>query len=356
MKKILLALLISISASCLFAYNPPYGGEEIFRLTNPVLMSGAASASGGPNYTIVPSSITYNPALTASEQRIDLDVSGTLFFNLDKVDIEGADSDESIGGGFQVGMIIPTRWTVLTWTTSGLFSDFYGMDLRKTIISHVGASKELTENLSLGANAYLGFYTGSGSDFSVGADLGALYRLGDLGTLKSSRVGLAFLNLGKPADYDTIGIDEKKSSSSYPSIFTPRVSFAADFLEMQQWVGSFSTDLAFPAFQNCICDLGLGFDYNNTISLSLGAQANIREIAEGKMDGLSSFSLGVSIRLGITSKKMSEKNADWEQSEVIPSFATQYLYSGILATSFGCRLDLGLKDTEAPEIYVWNEE
>ena len=64
----------------------------------------------------------------------------------------------------------------------------------------------------------------------------------------------------------------------------------------------------------------------------------------------------LSLKLGITSKKFSETNSDWEKSELTPSVATQTLYSGIQAVSFGARLDLGLKDTDAPEIILWNEE
>lgn len=355
MKNMLACIVLCVCCAGLFAYNPPYGGEELFRLTNPELMRGAASAAGGPDFTVVPSSITYNPALSAGEQRVGIDLSGTAFFNNDKIRIEGAKSDKSVGGGFQAGMIIPTRWSVFSFTTSALFADFYGMDVRKTAIVHAGVAKELTDRLCVGGNIYTGFYMGSGADFSIGADLGALYKMEDFGIFQSPRLGFSLLNMGKPADYDTLGIDDDASSSPYPSIFTPRASFAATLFRAKKWTGGFSADAAFPAFQNCIADLGFGVDYNNFVRLSAAWQANIREIAEGGMDGLSSFSVGASFRIGITSKTISEKNADWERSEIVPAVATQSLYSGIQAVSFGAKLDLGLKDTEAPEIYMWNE-
>lgn len=348
-------MMLCVCAAALFAYNPPYGGEELFRLTNPELMRGAASASGGPNFTVVPSSITYNPALSAGEQRVGMDLSGTVFFNHDKIRIEGEKSDKSVGGGFQAGMIIPTRWSVFSFTASALFADFYGMDVRKTAVVHAGASKELTDRLCVGANVYTGFYMGSGADFSVGADLGALYRMEDFSVFQSPRLGLSLLNMGKPASYDTLGIDGSSSSSAYPSIFTPRASFAATVFRAKKWTGGFSADAAFPAFQNCIVDLAVGFDYNSFVRLSAAWQANVREIIEGGSDGLCSISVGASFRIGITSKTISEKNADWERSEIVPAAAAQNLYSGIQAVSFGAKIDLGLKDTEAPEIYMWNE-
>ena len=63
MKKVILAAFFLAGMAELFAYNPPYGGEDLYRLAHPELMSGAASAAGGPNFTIVPASITYNPLL-----------------------------------------------------------------------------------------------------------------------------------------------------------------------------------------------------------------------------------------------------------------------------------------------------
>ncbi len=352
MKKIM-AFLSALFLACeIFAYNPPFGGEEIFRLTSPELMRGADSATGGPDFTVIPASIVYNPALPAGEQRVDVDLSGTLFFNLDKI----SGSDDGFGGGFQAGLMIPTKWSVFSFTTSALFADFYGMNLRKTVIMHGGASKDVTENFFLGANVYTGFYMGSGSDFSVGVDLGALYKIGELGVLKSSRMGFSFLNLGKPADYEALGIDGTYGDSSYPGMFTPRISFAADFLEAGKSRFAFSTDFSFPSFQNFVADFALGFNYDNFLRISASWQANVREIAEGKADGISYFSLGASFRIGIRSKKISEKNADWEQSEFVPCVAVQNLYSGIQAVSLGARIDLGMRDTDAPEIYLWDEK
>lgn len=356
MKRIILAAAFLAGMAELFAYNPPYGGEELYRLTHPELMSGAASAAGGPNFTIVPASITYNPALVAGEQRADIDFSGTVFYNFDKVKIEGESSDKTAGGGFQAGMIVPTKWSVFSLTANMLFADFYGMDLRKTLTFHGGAAKEVNETLSVGANVYTGLYMGSGSDFSAGIDLGALFKMDDFSIFTNPRLGFSLLNIGKTADYKTVGIDEKKESSAYPSMLTPRVGFASTVFDVRNWKGSFSTDLAFPVFQNCIMDLGFGFEYNKFVRLSFAWQSNLREIVEGKADGVSFISVGVSFKLGITSKRISETNADWEKSEVTPSVATQTLYSGIQAVSFGARLDLGLKDTDAPEIILWNEE
>ncbi len=359
MKKFLSAAAFFCISVVAFAYNPPYGGEEIYRITNPEMMCGAASAAGGPIFTVIPSSITYNPALTAYEQRIDLDLSGTAFINtnkIDEIDDIPLEDDSTFGSGFQVGLMVPTKWSVFTATSNFLFADFNGMKLRKSIVIHGGASKEVNERVGVGANLYTGFYLGTGSDFSVGVDLGALYKMDDFSIFKNPRLGLSLLNLGKAADYETIGLDVEDESSPYPSSFTFRSGFGAEVFEVSKWKGAFSIDLALAGFRNPIADLGFAASYNDRLKISMSWQANLKEMSANDPDGISLFSFGVSLKLGLNSRKLSEKNADWEKSELTPSLATQNLYSGIQAVSFGTRLDLGMKDTTAPEIKLWDEE
>ena len=378
MKRFVLAAIVLAVCATVFAYNPPYGGEEIFRLTNPEMMMGAASASGGPAFTVLPSSITYNPAIPAGQQHITADFSMTLFLNCDKQDHEGKSAlsalkdylgdkyesqlkkydldelldkykdylgdygdgydDDGAGFGFQTGVIIPTEQVVLSFTMTYLYSEMYGMYLGNTFIMHGGASKELNEKLSVGANAYIGF----GSCFSIGTDVGVLFKLDDMERLKNPRLGLSLLNFGISSAVDSavVGIDGGKADY-YPAPLTSRASFGATFFEKESWTGAFSVDASIPFFQNFITDAAIAFCYNNFMTLSAAMQFNIREIAEGGSDGLSWFSLGVSFKLG--------GSKSGKSTEVTPSFATQCLYSGILALSGGVRLDLGDKGSEATE-------
>ena len=380
MKRFVLAAILPAVCAAVFAYNPPYGGEEMFRLTNPEMMMGAASASGGPAFTVLPSSITYNPAIPAGQDHITADFSMTLFLNCDKqeystgnsavddaldaysdtmndystlmeslgysdladtysdlADDYDFDDDDGAGFGFQTGVIIPTEQVVLSFTMNYMFSEMYGMYLGNTFIMHGGASKELNEKLSVGVNAYIGF----GSCFSIGTDAGVLFKLDDMERLKNPRLGLSLLNIGiSSSDSAVVGIDEG-SADYYPAPLTSRASFGATFFEKESWTGAFSVDASIPFFQNFITDAAIAFCYNNFMTLSAAMQFNIREIAEGGSDGLSWFSLGVSFKLG--------GSKSGKSTEVTPSFATQCLYSGILALSGGVRLDMAPKGSEVTE-------
>ena len=61
MKRFVLAAILPAVCAAVFAYNPPYGGEEIYRLTNPEMMMGAASASGGLRLRCCPRRLPTTP-------------------------------------------------------------------------------------------------------------------------------------------------------------------------------------------------------------------------------------------------------------------------------------------------------
>lgn len=367
MKKRLWSLAVCLTvATSLFAYNPPFGGEEIFRLANPELLSGAASASGGPLLTIVPGSIAFNPAVTAFEQRNVLDLSYTAMFDTtfdaNKATLDASGIQRTIsayGQAFQIGAIIPTKWTVISAVLQGTFSDFYNMDLGNSLVFRAGASKGVMERVTIGMNLYTGFYMGNTSDFTIGVDLGMLYAFDDIAFLKSPRLGISLLNLGKPVGstyIDAYGLDGTTTNVAYPSILTPRVSFASTLFNVQGFKGGFSADLSFPFFQNMVFDIAFAATVMDMFQISVSWETNIRELVAGGANALKWPSVGLIAKFAVNSSGISKANADWAQSEIIPSAAWQGLGGGVHAISAGARMDLGMPDTTPPEIILWDEE
>ena len=233
MKKRCIAFAAVLAAmSALFAYNPPAGGESIYRLAEPNLLADAGSASGGPLFTVVPGSIAFNPAVTALNQRVVADASYTMLIDTTAENT----STNKIASGFQLGTIIPSKWCVSTVVVQGLFVPFPSMNLGNSINIHAGVSKDVTDQLYVGLNAYFGTYFGYGSDFTVGADVGLLYLFKKIGFLTDPRLGVSFMNLGKPlgAGYVVTGIDGTTADVSYPGIVTPHVSFAATLFTVKK--------------------------------------------------------------------------------------------------------------------------
>ncbi|MFA6937088.1 MAG: hypothetical protein WCQ67_02525 [Treponema sp.] len=352
MKKIMALAVVITAAAALFAYNPPVGGESVYRLSEPNMLASASSASGGPLFTVVPGSITYNPALTALNQRTVFDLSYTGLVDTNNIN----QTENKYAQAFQLGLIIPTRWCVPTVTVEGAFSALPEMNIGNQITIHSGVSKDVTDNFYVGMNMYTGFYFGYGSDFTIGVDLGVLYKMNDISFLKSPRLGISLMNLGKPitGSYDVTGIDGTSSGTSYPGILTPHVSFATTLFSVKKMSGGFSFDLAAPFFQNAVINTALGFSFLDFINLSVGWEANIRELVNGNEVNLPS--IGISVKFAINSSGISKKNEDWAKSEITTSASWQQLYGGIQAISGGMIMDLGMKDTSAPEIILWNGE
>ena len=68
-KRIAAAAAAVFMSACLFAYNPPAGGEYLFGISSPFQLTSAQSSAGGAFFDVTPASQVFNPALQAFEQR-----------------------------------------------------------------------------------------------------------------------------------------------------------------------------------------------------------------------------------------------------------------------------------------------
>ncbi len=342
-------LFVMFSTCCLFAYNPPAGGQNLLRISDPVLLTGASSCAGGPVFEVAPSSIVNNPALTALEQRAVINVSGTLLFNSDDND------DKSSGSAFGAAVLIPSRWCVSTFLLQGVFVDFARMQLGNTINGTAGFAKDITDALCVGSYLNTGVFYGHGDDWTLNAAFGGLYQFGDIAFMKNVRFGAAFTNLGKMYnDTKVYGLKPSKTGE-WPALVTFRTGVAATLLSKDKFNLGSSLDFAFPAFQNFVCDAGVQLLYGDFIKVSTSWEFDAREFSNEAKNILPS--VGVSFKFTFNSKEGSYlASKGWQQSEVTVSSAWKQLYEDINAVSIGTSINLGLKDTQAPEIKLWGEK
>lgn len=347
MKKSVFALAASLFSAALFAYNPPAGGQSIFNISSPTQLTSASSAAGGGIFYPGPDSIAFNPALPSFEERVQLDADFSVLANK---------GEGGSGAAFQTGILIPMKMFNFSGLLNGVFLGADDMELENSLNVKAGFSKEITERLSVGLNFDSGYLWGNGSDWSLGAGLGALYRRESLGALKDFRVGASLLNLGKYYNAKKItGIDESSNSTVFPSFVTLKTGVGANFLQNDSLVLGGSFDITTQCFQNVVFDLGLQLGIKNLVFINLAERIDVSECAYGSPDLLPA--VGVSVKFNLNAKNNSYLAAhNWEKSEMLASAAWQQKYENIEVVSAGLRIKLGQKDVEPPVIKIWDEE
>jgi len=348
-KKLLAAAAAVCTTAVLFAYNPPVSGESLDRLTSPTQLTSAASSAGGGLFSVGPASIVYNPALIAYEQRTTLDLGYTALFS-------SHDPDNAYGSAFETGILVPWKWFVASGIIKGDFLPIDEMNAGNTFGTNVAVAKEVSEYLSVGAGVNAGLFWGAGSDWSLGANVGALYRIPQVGFMKDFRIGVSMLNLGKNYQYTTLrGIESGETAGMFPQIATLRAGVAAVLFSNDYFKGGASVDLTVPGFQNLIVSTGLQLSFNDMLYLRAAEEINVRESIAGYADYMPSLSIGY--RFTFNAKNNSYlKNNGWDQSEMTTSAAWQQLYRTVNACSLGVKMNLGMQDTDPPQIELWNGE
>ena len=340
MKRIVCIICALLSVYALFAYNPPAAGESANTFFSPDLLGGQASATGGPFADGNPADLASNPALSAYEQRIifDLSYAAIIGFNKNNTGNSGLK-----GHLANIDFLYPARWGVIAADVHFFNSSFASLPWGTAGSLRFSYSKDLTENLALGA----GLYGIVGTGWGLGADLGVLYRLGDLGFAKDSKVGASITGMGKPYNAGKGGIKGARNTSGFPGMFTPRVGFASTFVSIKNFKLGMDFDLSLPTFQNLVFDTGLHMKFADMVTFKTGWSFNLVETLQHTQTYIPSFGLACSIKLN--SKDKSDANP-WEQSDITPQFAAKPFYNDIWAIGAGVNVKVGKTDTAAPVI------
>ncbi len=336
--KTVLVFSFFISAGALFAYDPVSGGEEKHTLQSPSTAGGQTSVTGGPFGDIIPGALAVNPALGGAEQRPILDVSYFL--------LTGLKNEKGFGHTANLAVLYPARWGTLAGSLSFLNSEFNSLKLGTMGGLRFSYSKDITENFLIG----LGAYAEIGKDWGLGLDAGALYKFGDLGFLKNSKLGISITGMGKTFNSKTAGIKGKSSSGS-PAPFTPHMGFSSTFVDIDGFKLGMHLDISAPSFQNFVLNTGFHTEIADIISLKTGFVINALEAKYKKQTFIPSFNLGVKIKIHSANWKDSfMAKQGWEQSELRPEFTVKPFYNDIWAFGGGVNMHLGLKDDDPPKI------
>ena len=336
-------LLILTAAN---AYNPPVYGDNIFELSSPRQLVNGTSCVGGGLFYASPESLVANPALTAKEQRIDLNAAYTGLFSSDE------SNDKRYGNAFQFGILIPFKRFVFSGYGNGTMVNFNEMKLGNNFDFKFGLAKEITDKLTVGTNLNSGIFWGAGTDWALSANLGFVYTYGALGFLDDFRYGLSVLNLGKNFGQTSLPGIKDGAVSSLPTIATVKAGAAGTLFGNDIIKLGFSLDFTIPAFMNLITDMGLQFAVKDMLFISVSEKLNIAELAAGVKNLMPSVGLTFRFTFDVKNNDYLNKNG-WSQSEMSASVAWRQFNETVNAVSAGVDVNLGLKDEAPPVIQLW---
>ena len=338
------ALLCTAAVS---AYNPPVYGDSIYELSSPRQLTTAASVTGGGIFYASPESIIVNPALTALEQRVDLNLAYTGLISTNSV------NSIKYGNAFQTGILIPFKWAVFSAYLNGTMVPFEEMPLHNSFNFKTGLAKEITDNLNVGLSMNSGVFWGAGTDWSLSANLGFTYNFGQISFLKDVRAGASLLNLGKNYGNTTLtGFTATDPVGQFPEICTLKVGAAGLLVSNSIIKLGANLDLTAPLFMNLIVDAGLEFSIKDSLFINVSEKLNTREISQGEYSFFPKIGISFRFTFDVKNNEYLEKNG-WSESEMSASAAYTQFYNTIHAGSIGVDVNLGLKDETPPEIHIW---
>ncbi|MDR2660073.1 MAG: hypothetical protein LBC27_08850 [Spirochaetaceae bacterium] len=335
-KTVFIIIFAFIVMNSAYSYDAPPYGENLLLLGFPGLMSDAASVSGGGIFDAGPYSVILNPALTAPLQRVSANLGASILLK-----------DENTGFAFLMGALLPSRWGVWTALAQGALLDLPFSPPGNMFNGRLGWSRDISENLYVGASVFAGITSNYGTGYAAALDLGFVYRVGKLGFLKDARVSVAAANLGK-----TFGND---LYSNFPGSFALKGGFAALLFENNNFSAGFSADAAFPTFQNMVLNLGVELNIIKMITVSCGWDMNVHEFANNKEMHGPSVGIGFkwTANIGASGIMM---NQGWEQTDVNVSAVYQTINNSINLFSAGVSAQFGSIDRDPPVIKLGGAE
>ena len=332
-------ILLTAVTSLSFAFNPPAGGDESNSLLSPELMGGSESAAGGPFGSALPGELSVNPALSAGEQRIILDASYAALI--------GSGSDSGLGHVVNVGGVYPTRFAVFGGSANFLTTPFDSLALGTSGTIRASVSKDLTDKLYVGTG--LAASVGTGWGFS--GDLGALYKIGNLGFMRDARVGASLTGIGRTFTPDTNGV-KGGTATGYPSMFTPRAGLAGTLLTAKDVKLGATADLSAPTFQNLALTTAVEALFKDVLAVKAGWNFNMLESVKSSQTYIPSVGVGMNLKLDSKKSDSFLARNGWGQSDITPTFAIKPFYKNIYAVGAGVNMHLGVTDNDPPTITV----
>ena len=308
-----------------------------------------AVLAGGRHLTLtgVPSAHVLNPALSATDERLN--------FELGYIAVLSTARNGGLGHAVNAGATLPTR--IGTWGFSG---HFFGSEVSQMTFGplgavHVSFAKELYRGLFVGAGA--GVQLGNDHDteefaFGAGLDLGLLHQAGDLGPLQDLSWGLAFRGIG-------LGFAERTEEYRvYVPPFTLAAGVSVYPLASEDVSLATKVDLWSPTLQALKLELGVALEVRDF--LQLRAHYPVTVFGDGAEKGMeigkNGPGFGISVSIGFGEPEPSPEERAGTPGEVKIHVAAAPLRDELWGLGLGAGIAVGNVDTAPPEIFIDSAE
>ena len=312
---------------------------DLLSLYAPALLAGGRHLT----MTGVPSAHVLNPALSATDERLN--------FELGYIALLSTARNGGLGHAVNAGATVPTRIG-----TFGFSGHYFGSALAQMTFGplgavHVSFAKELYRGLYLGAGA--GVQLGNDhhtEEFAVGAglDLGLLHQAGDVGPLQDLSWGLAFRGIG-------LGFTEQ--SDEY-RVYVPPFTLAAGLsvapLASEDVSLVTRVDLWSPTLQALKLELGVALQIRDF--LQLRAHYPVTLFGGEVGDNGPGFGINVSIGFGEAPPTPPADESAGTPGEVKIYVAAAPLREDLWGLGLGAGIAVGNIDASPPEIVIDSAE
>lgn len=326
--------LALFTMACMVSFGA-YAESGFLDFSSAQLLAGGAGSASLDS----PQGILLNPAVSAGEQRVVLDLSW--------IPLLGLGAEQGWGNVFNLGVTIPTRAGV--FSSSGRFASasFPSLNWGTLGALNLSFSKDLYPRLWIGAGLGAEFGGGAGeTDWGLGLDLGFLNVIGDSGAFKDLRWGAAIRNMGR--GYTYTATPAPSVVLARPPIFTPALGAAFSLVRTDQLRLSFSPEISFPTFKDIRLGFGAEFAVADIFFLDMAGIFDLRQVLGLEPARQIPISFGASLKL----KNLKIKGKGFEVNEFKSTFAAAPLQDGIWAFGAGINVPFGLRDTTPPQITV----
>jgi len=327
-KKLSLIPALLLTTGILYAESRPFADAA------PDLYSAAQAASGFTTTRGGAPVSAINPAQGADANRMIFDISYLAI-----PVFPGGRETDGFMQSISLGALFPTKYGVFGGHIrylGGFANDqFIYFPVNPTFGGNLFAAKELYPGMSLG----LGINFGFGAEFTISADLGFRYNIGNLGFLKNFTIGVVLRGLGL---------------SYFPTWFTPMGGVSFDLLHIEGAEGrrdpfilNFAADISVPSLFyppdiSFIFKAGMNLTIAQIVTVSVswpgGSGLNVRELSENTVTFPAVPAVGITVNIPLPSG--GERIAG----------AFKPLYEGITAVGAGVSWYAGVADTRPPAI------